>query len=126
MTAGKSGHSRIRLGRQGEELAAARLVEEGYRIVERNWRCPSGELDLIAERDGVTVFVEVRSRRATGKFGSPEESVDARKQRKVRETAQYYLYRKKTLEAKVRFDVITVMFTPEGSFCKLNHLENAF
>jgi putative endonuclease len=102
------------------------LISLGYQIIERNWRCPSGELDLIADEDGVTVFVEVRSRRDTGTFGSPEESVDARKQKKVRETAQYYLYRYRAMERKVRFDVITVLFTTESEFAKLNHLKHAF
>ncbi|MDF2719938.1 MAG: YraN family protein, partial [Paenibacillus sp.] len=54
------------------------------------------------------------------------ESVDARKQRKVRETAQYYLYRCRAMERKVRFDVITVLFTMEGAFTKLNHVKHAF
>lgn len=126
MIAEKGGDGRKRLGRQGEELAAAHLISEGCRIVARNWRCPSGELDLIAEDDGVTVFVEVRSRRDTGTFGSPEESVDARKQKKVRETAHYYLYRNRSLESKARFDVVTVIFTVEGLFSRLNHLKNAF
>jgi len=128
MTAGqgRGGNSRIRLGRQGEELAVGHLIAEGYRIVERNWRCPSGELDVVAEDDGVIVFVEVRSRRDTGTFGSPEESIDARKQKKVRETAGYYLYRNRLLGAKARFDVVTVIFTPAGSFLKLNHLKQAF
>ncbi|RKN86538.1 YraN family protein [Paenibacillus ginsengarvi] len=114
------------MGRQGEEAAARHLVGEGYTIKERNWRCPSGELDLIADDEGVTVFVEVRSRRDTGTFGSPEESVDMRKQRKVRETAAYYLYRSRATAGKSRIDVITILFTAEGQLLKLNHLKNAF
>ncbi|MEF3304795.1 YraN family protein [Paenibacillus sp. GYB003] len=117
---------RVKLGRQGEDAAAEHLLAQGYRIVERNWRCPTGELDLIAEHGGVTVFVEVRSRRDTGTFGSPEESIDARKRKKVRETAHYYLYRNRSANGPSRFDVITVTFTPSGAFLKLNHLINAF
>lgn len=117
---------RRRLGLLGEAHAADHLTTLGYHILERNWRGLRGELDLIAEEDGVVVFVEVRSRRDTGTFGSPEESVDARKQQKVRDTALYYLYRNRAMERKIRFDVITVLFAPEGAIARLNHLQNAF
>lgn len=126
MTGRKSTDGRRRLGLQGEEFAAEHLISLGYRIVGRNWRCPRGELDLIAEDEEAIVFVEVRSRRDTGTFGSPEESVDARKQKKVRDIAQYYLYLGRALERRVRFDVITVLFTSEGEFTKLNHVKHAF
>lgn len=126
MNVSKRTDGRKKLGRLGEEAAAEHLLGAGYRIVERNWRCPSGELDLIAEHDGVTIFVEVRSRRDTGTFGSPEESIDARKRKKVRETAGYYLYRRGTADARSRFDVITVLYAPDGTFRKLNHLINVF
>ncbi|MDF2659474.1 MAG: YraN family protein [Paenibacillus sp.] len=126
MTGRKNADGRRKLGLQGEEFAAEHLASSGYRIVGRNWRCPRGELDLIAEDEEVIVFVEVRSRRNTGTFGSPEESVDARKQKKVRDIAQYYLYLGRSLERKIRFDVITVTFTPEGKFVKMNHVKHAF
>lgn len=126
MTGQRSADGRRKLGLRGEEYAAEHLVSLGCRIVGRNWRCPRGELDLIAEDEEAIVFVEVRSRRNTGTFGSPEESVDARKQKKVRDTAQYYLYLGKALERKVRFDVITVTFTPEGKFLAMNHVKHAF
>ncbi|MDF2657419.1 MAG: YraN family protein [Paenibacillus sp.] len=126
MTGGKMADGRRALGRKGEEAAAAYLEAEGYRILERNWRCPSGELDLIAETDGVIVFVEVRSRRDTGTFGTAEESVDARKRNKVRETANFYLYRNRAFDRKTRFDVIAVAFTTGGELLRINHIPYAF
>lgn len=125
-TNGEAKARRRRLGAQGERLAAEHLEAEGYRIVAQNWRCRSGELDIVAEQGGVLVFVEVRSRRLTGTFGTPEESVDFRKRKQVRETAQLYLYRHKAFGIKARFDVITVTFSREGAFFGLNHVENAF
>lgn len=126
MTSGKRSDDRRKLGLLGEETAAQHLAEQSCRIIERNWRCPKGELDIIAEEDGVIVFVEVRTRRDTGTFGSAEESVDARKQKRVREVAQYYLYGQRALDRQIRFDVITVTFTINGAFVKLNHLKHAF
>ena len=69
---------RQRLGRHGEDLAGRRLEQDGYNILESNYRTPSGGIDLIAERDRATVFVEVRTRRSEA-FGSPEESITAEK-----------------------------------------------
>ncbi|PYI50350.1 YraN family protein [Paenibacillus flagellatus] len=127
MTDGKpNGDRRRALGSKGETIAADHLAAEGYRIVDRNWRCPAGEIDLVAEKDGVTVFVEVRSRRETGTFGTPEESVDARKQRRIREVAQMYLYRHKAFDRRTRFDVVAVTFAADGSFGRLNHIQQAF
>ncbi|MGD9099964.1 MAG: YraN family protein, partial [Anaerolineae bacterium] len=62
------------LGRRGEELAAAELVQRGYTIRQRNWHCPDGEVDIVAEHDGWLVFVEVRTRRGRD-LGSPEASI---------------------------------------------------
>lgn len=126
MTGGRAAGGRRELGLKGEAAAAAYLESEGYRIIERNWRCPSGELDLIAETDGVIVFVEVRSRRDTGTFGTAEESVDARKRNKVRETANFYLYRNRAFDKKTRFDVIAVVFTTGGELFRINHIPHAF
>ena len=69
---------RRRLGQRGEQLAAERLAAMGYEIVERNYRCKAGEIDLVARQGGGWVFVEVRTRRGD-RFGTPEESVTARK-----------------------------------------------
>lgn len=118
--------SRRRLGVEGEERAAELLIGKGYRLIDRNWRCRSGEIDLIAERGERLIFVEVRSRRRTGRFGTPQESVTALKQKQVRETALTYLHWHRLQERPVRFDVIAVWFEPDGRFSELIHVEGAF
>jgi len=121
-----SSDGRRKLGMRGETVAADHLASIGYRIIERNWRCPVGELDLIAEDGGTLVFVEVRSRRDTGSFGTPEESVDARKQKRLRELARMYLYRGRAFDRKTRFDVVAVTFAPDGELLGLRHVKSAF
>ncbi len=80
---------RLRLGALGERLAAAHLESKGYRILHRNWRCREGEVDLVAERDGCLVFVEVRTRRGEA-HGSPEESVTAAKAARLLAVAEAF------------------------------------
>lgn len=81
---------RIRLGKYGEDLVARHLTSRGFRIIERNWRCPFGEIDLVAlERDEV-VFIEVKTRRGDG-FGQPEDAVTWEKRAKLRRCAYAYL-----------------------------------
>ncbi|KIL39259.1 hypothetical protein SD70_21585 [Gordoniibacillus kamchatkensis] len=114
-------------GKLGEAAAAELLASKGYRIVARNWRCRTGELDLIAELAGTLVFVEVRTRRPTGTHGTAKEAVDAWKQRQVKETAQYYLYATKRYDVKVRFDVIAVELSEQDKAApRIDHIENAF
>lgn len=101
------------LGCRGEELAAAALKKAGYKIVERNYVSPLGEIDLIARHRGTLVFVEVKTRRNT-KFGNPAEAVHPAKQAKLRRLADYYLKQKHLGEIPVRFDVVSITFTQEG------------
>lgn len=115
--------ARQRLGNEGEQAAADSLRKSGYRIVARNHRCRRGEVDLIAERGELLVFVEVRTR-ATAAFGAPEETVDSRKQRRVIAAARDFLARWRGPERGVRFDVIAVVDGAAGP--QLTHLENAF
>jgi putative endonuclease len=114
------------LGKYGEELAESFLREQGYGIVERNWRCRTGELDIIAEFEGTLVFVEVRTRRPSGSFGIAKESIDYRKQLKVRETIQFYLHRYKKHDQRVRIDVITVELSADGADPHIEHMQGAF
>src|SRR4030065_448823 len=80
---------RISKGRLGEDAAATFLTKEGYKIVERNFRCPLGEIDIVAVDKGVLVFVEVKTR-SSNKFGLPEEAVNRRKQHQMAKTTQFY------------------------------------
>ena len=113
----------MKLGALGEEAAADLLRSGGYRIVARNHRCPRGEVDLIAERGELLVFVEVRTR-ATAAFGRPEETVSAAKQRRVVAAARDYLARRRGPQRGVRFDVVAVIDGARGP--TLQHFENAF
>ena len=81
---------RVRLGRRGEEIAIAELTHRGYEIVARNWRCPVGEVDIVARRDAAIHFFEVRTRRGR-EFGTPEESLTPAKQQRMIDVALTYL-----------------------------------
>ena len=107
----------------GEDVAAEALRKGGYRIVARNHRCRRGEVDLIAEKGELLVFVEVRTR-STAAFGGPEETVDARKQRRVIAAARDFLAQRRGPAKAARFDVIAVVDGPAGP--TLTHFENAF
>jgi putative endonuclease len=115
--------SRIDTGKAGEALAVRHLQREGYRIVERNYRCVFGEMDIIAREGGTFVFVEVKSRRSV-QFGDPKYAVDQRKQRKMSAVALCYLKEKRLLDHPARFDVVTVLFSEEGP--RLELARNAF
>ncbi len=118
-----AGGSRGRTGRLGEELAADRLESEGYRILERNYRCPFGEMDIVA-RDGESiVFVEVKSRRSA-RYGDPQAAVGVRKQETLSRIAQYYLKERNLRGCPARFDVVAVRILPEGNRVEL--IRNAF
>jgi putative endonuclease len=112
-------------GRRAEALAAALLERAGLRIVERNWRRPEGEIDLIADDGGTCVFIEVRSR--TGdQQGDPLESITPRKRSRVIRSARLYLDSEPTRAAAYRFDVVGVTFPIDGGEPTLSHIPGAF
>ena len=96
-------------GNRGEEIAIGELTRRGYRIIERNYRCRLGEVDVIAVKEGTIVFVEVKTRRSDD-YGSPEMSVTARKQRQLVKVALSYLQHRNLLDRDARFDVVAVEF----------------
>jgi putative endonuclease len=95
------------LGRRGEALACARLTAAGLRIVARNWRCQTGEIDVVAEGPGLLVFCEVKTRRGVG-YGTPAAAVNAAKQAQLRRLAGAYLRATPHRPCRVRFDVVAV------------------
>jgi len=115
--------ARKRLGQRGEDLAAAQLEERGYIVRERNWRCPAGEMDIVAEDGGCLVFVEVRTRRGR-KYGTPEESVTLAKQAKLVEVAQTYL-QEHGWDGDWRIDVVAVEMTSGGKLLRVELIKNA-
>lgn len=121
----QSAYNRKEKGKAAEEAAALHLERNGWIVKERNWSCRTGELDLIAIKDGTILFVEVRSRSGSG-FGLPAESVDARKIRKVRQTAEVYLHRFGLSDRVIRFDVIAVMLGRNLEIRSLEQIEEAF
>lgn len=108
-------------GARYEDLAAEYLRRAGYAILERNFRSRYGEIDIIAERNGVTVYVEVKYR-SGGQCGDPMEAVDRRKQQRIARTALYHRFvREYPEDQPCRFDVIGIL--GGGS---VRHIENAF
>lgn len=94
-------------GRRGEDIAWAYLKQRGYKILERNYRCHYGEIDLIGKDGETIVFVEVKSRRSVA-FGEPEDSVGLVKQKKISKVALCYLEEKGLFDRAARFDVVSV------------------
>ena len=117
--------TRVEKGRAGELLAVSFLEARGVEILTRNFRCPIGEIDIVA-RDGATiVFVEVRSR--SGKsHGLPQESVSYLKQRRLTRLAQWYLKKYRLERQSARFDVIAVTLETGGGAPGLRWIPNAF
>ncbi|MDX9831516.1 MAG: YraN family protein [Anaerolineae bacterium] len=111
------------LGRHGEELAARHLATRGYEILERNWRCGAGELDLVARDGACLAFVEVRTRRGQ-ELGSPEESITAAKQARLINLAETYL-QEHEWPGPWRIDVVAVEMDVRGRVQRLDHYENA-
>ena len=112
------------LGAQGEALAAAHLARQGYRIVGRNVRADGVELDLVAARGRLRVFVEVKTR-GSRRLGLPEEAIDARKRARLVRGAAAWLREHGVRAGRVRFDVIAVERSAEGGWT-LRHLPGAF
>lgn len=108
-------------GERGEQLALTYLQKQGYDLLEKNWRAGHKELDLIMRHGEAVVFVEVKAR-ASAAFGTPGEAVDRRKQRKLLEAAQTYLYEHGLLDTPARMDVVEVDLH-SGT---VRHLINAF
>jgi len=111
------------LGREGEGIAERYLRKKGYRLLQRNYRCPIGEVDLIALDRRVIVFVEVKTR-TDDSFGSPLESVHPLKQRKMIKAALFFLHQHRLHDREARFDVVGISF--EGEKPVVEHVQNAF
>ncbi|MBI4315995.1 MAG: YraN family protein [Chloroflexi bacterium] len=112
------------LGQLGEQLAADHLAARGYEIVTRNYRCPSGEIDLVTRLRDRWVFVEVRTRRGND-FGTPEESVTAKKKQHVMAAAQTYLQAHAAPDADWRIDFVGVELSYKGELLRVEVIENA-
>ena len=112
------------LGRTGERLAAETLMSKGYRILERNFRCRQGEIDLVAEDEQDIIFVEVKARRGVS-FGLPEDALTMRKRRKLVEVASYYLDLHTCSDRSWRIDVVAVQFSSGGKLEEIRIYKHA-
>ncbi len=112
-----AGH--IALGRWAERVAARRCVRDGYRVLARNWRSQSGEIDVIVEGHGVVALCEVKTRSSEA-YGHPSEAVDERRRRRLRRAAAEWLAARGGRTGAVRFDVVSVL--PD----RVDRLEGAF
>ncbi len=121
--AGRNQDTRIGTGRTGEDLAVSYLENHGYTIVERNFRMRMGEIDIIARDGEHLVFIEVKTRRS-GRFGSPFDAVDFRKQQQVSRVALAFMSRHQFREIPVRFDVIGVQLGEHSP--RIDLIKNAF
>ena len=112
------------LGQHGERIAARYLTDHGLRLLDRNWRCREGELDIVARDEDVIVFCEVKTRREVG-FGHPVEAVTHTKQRRLRLLAQRWLAAHDEHARDLRFDVVGVLVRGAGP-AVVTHLPAAF
>ena len=111
------------LGKAGEDCAANYLEAQGYRILARNYRIREAEIDIVAEKDGVIVFVEVKTR-SNVRHGLPAEAVNFRKQNKIIKAASVFLQEDNYADCACRFDVIEIY--SRGEFFEVRQIENAF
>lgn len=115
--------ARQALGELGELIAARWLRRTGWRVVQRRFRSGHRDIDLVVERDGTVVFVEVKARRGA-RFGHPIEAVNWRKQKELAKSAQVWIDRHGQPHEVYRFDVIGVLV--DGEQVRIRHVENAF
>jgi len=115
---------RLELGKWGEERGCSYLESNGYKILERNYRCRLGEADIIAKKGDDIIFVEVKTRKNIA-YGLPAEAVNFRKQSKYKKIAMWYLQEKGWGERSCRFDVLEIIIQP-GKEIIHNHIKNAF
>ena len=111
------------LGKWGEDVALAYLLDQGYRLLDRNWHQGHRDLDLIMQQVDTLVIVEVRTRR-NNLFMDPEQTVDALKMLSLSKAANAYI-RLHRISLNIRFDIVAITGTPSSDFT-INHIEDAF
>ena len=117
-------NARHSLGKRGEDYAAQYLIDHGYALRARNWRCPVGEIDLVTEKDSQLIFVEVRTRRGD-RLGTPEESITPAKRAKLIAAAQTYLDEHEQADRDWRIDVVAIEVGSRGEVTRCTVIENA-
>ena len=120
---GESSSDNKTLGARGEEIALDYLKKRRYRVIETNYRCKCGEIDIIASEGSDLVFVEVKTRR-TSSYGPPQLSVTPFKQRQISKAALTWLTKHRLMDSNARFDVIGVLLRDNEHL--VEHIKNAF
>jgi len=118
----------VSIGNIGEETAVKALKKQGYKIIERNYRTKMGEIDIIAKDGEYTAFVEVRLRK-NNNFGTPADTIDARKQQKIINTAQIYAVTNGIYDTPMRFDAVLINADTDGEKlvnANIQIIKNAF
>jgi putative endonuclease len=115
--------TKITTGKKGEKIAADFLKKNGYRIIDKNFRCPLGEIDIVAREKSTIVFVEVKTRKSSV-LGYPEQAVGIKKQKKMSQLALWFMQKKKIIDVGARFDVVAITMLSSGNEIKL--FKNAF
>lgn len=115
-------YERHETGRMGEEIAVTYLQQNGYQIIEKNFECRQGEIDIIAKEKNEIVFIEVKTR-SSALYGLPKEAVDKIKKKHIYRSAEYYIYRKHLENYPIRIDVIEI-YKKQGKF-KVHHIKQA-
>ena len=117
-------NARQTLGRLGEDLAVRHLQQSGYVILQRNYRCPAGEMDIVARQSERLAFVEVRTRRGSS-YGTPKESITARKQARLIRIACSSLQEHRQSNADWGIDAVAVRFSADGVLQDVEIIRNA-
>ena len=115
-----------KVGKEGEEIAAKFLLDKGYKILERNYHTRFGEIDLIASKNNVLAFVEVKLKHGND-FGTPEEMIGYSKLSQVQRMAQFYLMDKPKMAAIYKtysIDAVCIMMGEDGEIKRINHYDN--
>ena len=111
------------LGKKGENTATLFLINKGYDIVDRNFTCKLGEIDIIAKKDMEYVFVEVKTR-TSKRYGAPVEAINKSKVKHIIKTSQYYILKNNLQSFFIRYDIIEIYFKEDKFF--INHVKNVF
>jgi len=119
-----AGRDNILTGKCGEDIAEIFLKNKGFKIIERNYRSPFGEIDIVAKDRNATVFIEVKTK-ISKSFGPPLLEVTESKKKSIIKNAVYYLKKFNLLDRDARIDVVSINLNNEGKFEKLEHIKSA-
>lgn len=115
--------NRRETGKLGEKIACSFLRSNGYKILETNYRCREGEIDIVAQYRDVLIFVEVRTKKGY-KFGTPEESITPLKMQHLRAAAVHYEQHHPSLPPSWRIDLVAIQMNSQGKVCRVELIEN--